>query len=508
MTRSGYLPRVQDRSVHLTSGLDLFRSGQNFFFCDFPQTMRGVFKPHNSLRLFVFLGKMSVLLALSAKRPCLLSRYQHMGTELMCRQNITVKGLAIVNGLIPRPEVHLLRAVPSPTAIRLKGVRSKPTACRRSFRLRWWSGWHRGVLRGFVGGVWVLLALSAKRRCPQSKCQAIRMVIARSLAGMAGTAQMMVMTANRRKTGSLLMRQAAQSPTPIRLRGTRTRPIACLRSSRLRWWSGWHRSVLRGFAGWGVVLLALSAKPPCPSGRCQRIATAMRRKPLMDMSQDLMESPLKKGEANMQPHPLGGLLPTPTHLKGVRSKPTACRRSSLLRWWSGWHRGVLRGFAGWGVVLLALSAKPPCPSGRCQRIATAMRRKPLMDMSQDLMESPLKKGEANMQPHPLGGLLPTPTHLKGVRSKPTACRRSSLLRWWSGWHRGVLRGFAGGVWVLLALSGRPPCPSSKCQRMDITILSVAQAATVDMRAVLPCSGKIPPPQTPVMLAGGRPIPTR
>ena len=67
MTRSGYLPRVQDRSVHLTSGLDLFRSGQNFFFCDFPQTMRGVFKPHNSLRLFVFLGKMSVLLALSAK---------------------------------------------------------------------------------------------------------------------------------------------------------------------------------------------------------------------------------------------------------------------------------------------------------------------------------------------------------------------------------------------------------------------------------------------------------
>ena len=169
MTRSGYLPRVQDRSVHLTPGLDLFRSGQNFFFCDFPQTMRGVFKPHNSLRLFVFLGKMSVLLALSAKRPCLLSRYQHMGTELMCRQNITVKGLAIVNGLIPRPEVHLLRAVPSPTAIRLKGVRSKPTACRRSFLLRWWSGWHRGVLRGFAGGVWVLLALSARQPCPSSR---------------------------------------------------------------------------------------------------------------------------------------------------------------------------------------------------------------------------------------------------------------------------------------------------------------------------------------------------
>ena len=180
MTRSGYLPRVQDKSVHLTSGLDLFRSGQNFFFCDFPQTMRGVFKPHNSLRLFVFLGKMSVL-----------------------------------------------------------------------------------------------LALSAKRRCPQSKCQAIRMVIARSLAGMAGTAQMMVMTANRRKTGSLLMRQAAQSPTPIRLRGTRTRPIACLRSSLLRWWSGWHRSVLRGFAGWGVVLLALSGRRRCPQSKCQDTRTRL-----------------------------------------------------------------------------------------------------------------------------------------------------------------------------------------------------------------------------------------
>ena len=196
-----------------------------------------------------------------------------MGTELMCRQNITVKGLAIVNGLIPRPEVHLLRAVPSPTAIRLKGVRSKPTTCRRSSRLRWWSGWHRGVLRGFAGWGVVLLALSAKRRCPQSKCQAIRMVIARSLAGMAGTAQMMVMTANRRKTGSLLMRQAAQSPTPIRLRGTRTRPTACPRSSRLRWWSGWHRSVLRGFAGWGVVLLVLSAKRPCPQSKCRSMYT-------------------------------------------------------------------------------------------------------------------------------------------------------------------------------------------------------------------------------------------
>ena len=159
-------------------------------------------------------------------------------------------------------------------------------------------------------------------------------------------------------------------------------------------------------------------------------------------------------------------------------------------------------------VLLVLSGRRRCPLSRCQRIATAMRRKPLMDMSQDLMESPLKMEEPNMQPHPLGGLLPTPIRLRGLQIKPTACRRSFRLRWWSGWHRGVLRGFAGGVWVLLALSARRRCPLSRCQRMDIIILSVAQAATVDMQAVHPCSGKIPPPQTPVMLAGGRPIPTR
>ena len=266
MTRSGHLPRAQDRSVHLTSGLDLFRSGQNFFFCDFPQTMRGVFKPHNSLRLFVFLGKMSVL-------------------------------------------------------------------------------------------------------------------------------------------------------------------------------------------------LALSAKPPCPSGRCQRIATAMRRKPLMDMSQDLMESPLKKGEANMQPHPLGGLLPTPTPLKGLRIKPTACHRSFRLRWWSGWHRGVLRGFAGWGVVLLALSAKRPCLLSRYQHMGTElMCRQNITVKGPAIVNGLIPRPEVHLL-----RAVPSPTaiRLKGVRSKPTTCRRSFRLRWWSGWHRGILRGFAGGVWVLLALSAKRRCPRSR-----------------------------------------------
>ena len=219
-----------------------------------------------------------------------------------------------------------------PTPTHLKGLRIKPTACHRSFRLRWWSGWHRGVLRRFAGGVWVLLALSGRRRCPQSKCQAIRMVIARSLAGMAGTAQMMVMTANRRKTGSLLMRQAAQSPTPIRLRGTRTRPIACLRSSLLKWWSGWHRSVLRGFAGWGVVLLALSAKRPCPQSKCRSMgippANGSDQNSGEGVYMALMGIP---GEDFRLCLPAAPSL-TPIRLRGLQIKPTTCRHFSPFTW--------------------------------------------------------------------------------------------------------------------------------------------------------------------------------
>ena len=120
MTRSGYLPRVQDRSVHLTSGLDLFRSGQNFFFCDFPQTMRGVFKLHNSLRLFVFLGKMSVLLALSAKRPCPPNKCQRMDIVILSvAQAATVDTQAVhpCSGKIPPPQtpVMLVGGRPIPT---------------------------------------------------------------------------------------------------------------------------------------------------------------------------------------------------------------------------------------------------------------------------------------------------------------------------------------------------------------------------------------------------------
>ena len=160
-----------------------------------------------------------------------------------------------------------ISAAPSPTAIRLKGVRSKPTACLRSFLLRWWSGWHRGVLREFAGGVWVLLALSAKRPCPSSKCRSM------------GTPTRKRPRADYTQGGllprwtKLLLtireRWVVPSLTPIRLRGARTGPIACRRSSRLIWWSGWHRGVLRGFAGWGVVLLALSAKRPCPQSKCR-----------------------------------------------------------------------------------------------------------------------------------------------------------------------------------------------------------------------------------------------
>ena len=74
--------------------------------------------------------------------------------------------------------------------------------------------------------------------------------------------------------------------------------------------------------------------------------------------------------------PLAAPSPTTTRLKGVRIRPTACLRSFRLRWWSGWHRGVLRGFAGWVWVLLALSAKPPCPWLRLQAINTAIRAMP------------------------------------------------------------------------------------------------------------------------------------
>ena len=179
MTRSGYLPRVQDKSVHLTSGLDLFRSGQNFFFCDFPQTMRGVFKPHNSLRLFVFLGKMSVLLALSGRRRCPQSKCRSMGIPPAngSDQN-SGEGVYMALMGIPGEDFRLcLPAAPSLTPIRLRGTQTGPIACLRSFLLIWWSGWHRGVLRGFAGGVWVLLALSGRPPCPWLRLQAINTAI-------------------------------------------------------------------------------------------------------------------------------------------------------------------------------------------------------------------------------------------------------------------------------------------------------------------------------------------
>ena len=166
-----------------------------------------------------------------------------------------------------------ISAAPSPTAIRLKGVRSKPTACRRSFRLRWWSGWHRGVLREFAGGVWVLLALSAKRPCPQSKCRSMYMAALLDTSTQTGRCRTLpglaISKINKQP------RPVVLSPTIIRLKDLRIRPTACLRSSLLIWWSGWHRGVLRGFAGWGVVLLALLGRPPCPSSKCQDTRTRL-----------------------------------------------------------------------------------------------------------------------------------------------------------------------------------------------------------------------------------------
>ena len=62
--------------------------------------------------------------------------------------------------------------------------------------------------------------------------------------------------------------------------------------------------------------------------------------------------------------------------------------------------------------------------------------------------------------------------------------------------------------VCPALSARRHCPLSRCQRMAIVILSAHQAATADMQAAPPCSGRILPQQTPVMLAALNPIRTR
>ena len=59
-----------------------------------------------------------------------------------------------------------------------------------------------------------------------------------------------------------------------------------------------------------------------------------------------------------------------------------------------------------------------------------------------------------------------------------------------------------------ALSARRHCPLSRCQRMAIVILSAHQAATADMQAAPPCSGRILPQQTPVMLAALNPTRTR
>ena len=80
-------------------------------------------------------------------------------------------------------------------------------------------------------------ALSRPRLSPWSRCRAIRMVIAKLPDGMAGTAPMMAMTANRRATDSPRMPQAVpkrihtRSPgrpgKPIHYRRTTPSPLLC-----------------------------------------------------------------------------------------------------------------------------------------------------------------------------------------------------------------------------------------------------------------------------------------
>ena len=83
----------------------------------------------------------------------------------------------------------------------------------------------------------VFPALSRPRLSPWSRCRAIRMVIAKLPDGMAGTAPMMAMTANRRATDSPRMPQAVpkrihtRSPgrpgKPIHYRRTTPSPLLC-----------------------------------------------------------------------------------------------------------------------------------------------------------------------------------------------------------------------------------------------------------------------------------------
>ena len=98
-----------------------------------------------------------------------------------------------------------------------------------------------------------------------------------------------------------------------------------------------------------------------------------------------------------------------------------------------------------------------------------------------------------------------PIRLRGAQTGATACRRSSRLRWWSGWHRGILRWFAGGVWVLLALSGRPPCPWLRLQAINTAIraIPVKEGKDVAMNNGMLIQRKVP--GQPVVR---RPIPTR
>ena len=102
-----------------------------------------------------------------------------------------------------------------------------------------------------------------------------------------------------------------------------------------------------------------------------------------------------------------------------------------------------------------------------------------------------------------------PTRSLEHLGKPTACLRTMHFRISCGRpDPSSKRGLWGHGRVFPALSARRHCPLSRCQRMAIVILSAHQAATADMQAAPPCSGRILPQQTPVMLAALNPTRTR
>ena len=86
MTRSGYLPRVQGRAVHLTPSIDLVRSGQDLIIRYFPHPVRGHLKPHISpvVAFFSVLCSFSGTVGATTLSEAQLAAHTHSTTAALC----------------------------------------------------------------------------------------------------------------------------------------------------------------------------------------------------------------------------------------------------------------------------------------------------------------------------------------------------------------------------------------------------------------------------------------